>query len=284
MANKPNVFDATEANFEQRVILRSRDVPVVVDFWAPWCGPCKTLGPLLEKIAAEHDGRFELVKVNVDECQQLAMMFRVQSVPTVYAFRDGQPVDGFAEAQPESVVRQWIDRFAPAPEREAIEVGEEALAAGDLPGAHRGFLAALQKDANHGRALLGMARVLLARGDADGAKGYLNRIDADDPVAAQAERVRGVLAFADDADDEIALRARIEADRKDVEAWYKLGATLAASGRTDEALEAMLRVVEIDRSFREDAGRKALLSLFDLLGHEEPRVISFRRRLSSVLF
>ena len=286
MNMRAHVFDATEANFQTRVMTRSTEVPVVVDFWAPWCEPCRTLGPALEKLASEFEGRFELAKLNVDENQQLAAMFRIQSVPMVYLFKDGQPVDGFAGAQPERVLRQFIEKHVPPPDRDMLEVGRQALASDDLRLAKRAFDAALQKANGDGQgaALLGLARVAIAERNTEKANDYLDRIKPEDPAASEAALVREVLAFAEDSGKERKLRKRLKADPRDVEAWYSLGATLALDRNIEEALAAFLKVVELDRDYRKDAGRKAMLSLFGLLGHDSPVVSRFRKQLSLVLF
>lgn len=283
MANK-YVFDVSEADFQQRVLLRSREVPVVVDFWAPWCQPCRVLTPVLEELAGEFEGRFELAKVNVDEAPQLATVLQIRSVPTVYAFLDGRPVDAFAGAQPKNAVRQFIERLVPPPEQDPLGMGEEALARGDVASAERAFQQVLTDKPDHGQALLGLARVALTRRDTKAAEAYLDRIKEEDPAHPQAERVRGALAFSEHAGDESDLRQRVAASPRDPEAWYRLGATLAVNGRLDEALEAFLKVVEVGRAWNEEAGRKALLTLFDLIGQGEPRVVAARRRLASLLF
>jgi putative thioredoxin len=278
------VFDVTEADFQQRVLVRSREVPVVVDFWAEWCGPCKTLTPVLEKLAAEFKGAFEVAKVDVDKNERLAAMLRIQSIPTVYAFVDGQPVDGFQGAQPEKVVRQFIERLVPPPEEDPLEIAEQALAAGDTALAEKAFRRVLETKPDSGVALLGLARVALSKRDTKMAATLLDRIKEADPAWQQAQRVKGVLAFGEHAADEKELRQRIAANARDPEAWYQLGATLALNGRHDEAMDAFLEVVKVGRSWNEDAGRKALLSLFDLLGADDPRTMAARRRLASLLF
>jgi putative thioredoxin len=282
--NQRYVFDVTEADFQQKVLVRSREVPVVVDFWADWCGPCKTLTPILEGLAAEFKGAFELAKVNVDQCPQLAGMLRIQSIPTVYAFVDGQPVDGFQGAQPQKVVRQFVERLVPPPEEDPLEIAEQALAAGDTALAEKAFRRALETNPDLGVALLGLARVALSKRDTKSAAALLDRIKEEDPAWQQAQRVKGVLGFGEQAGDEKELRQRLAANARDPEAWYTLGATLALNGRYDEAMDAFLEVVKVGRSWNDDAGRRALLSLFDLLGADDPRTIAARRRLASLLF
>jgi putative thioredoxin len=271
----------------QRVMERSLEVPVVVDFWAEWCGPCKTLGPVLEKLAEEYGGAFELVKVDVDKNPRIAQAFRVQSIPLVYAFVGGQPVDGFQGAIPPAEVKKFIERLVPAPEKSALEVAREAVEANDLVTAKAAFEAVLRDKpdpAAAGEAHLGLARIALAGRDAAGATRHLDQIGEADAQYAQAQRLKGVLAFNADAGEEPALRATLAAEPKNAEAWYRLGATLATQLRYEDALDAFLKVVTLDRGYREDAGRKAMLSLFDLLGAENETSIKYRRRLAALLF
>jgi putative thioredoxin len=285
LGGKKHVYEGTEQNFQQRVMERSMEVPVVVDFWAEWCGPCRTLGPALEKLAEEYDGAFELVKVDVDKNPRLAQAFRVQSIPLVYAFAGGQPVDGFQGALPAAEVKKFIERLVPAPERNPLEIAQEALDAGDYPLAQEAFEAVLQtRPESAGVAHIGLARVALAAQDTARATAHLNQIGEGDPQYTQAQRLKGVLAFNVDAGDETALRAATTANPKDAESWYRLGATLATQLRYEDALDCFLKVVGQDRAYRDDAGRRAMLSLFDLLGAENEISIKYRRRLAALLF
>ncbi len=282
---KKHVYEANEQNFQQRVMDRSMEVPVIVDFWAEWCGPCKTLGPALEKLAEEWDGAFELVKIDVDKNPRLAQAFRVQSIPLVYAFVGGQPVDGFQGAVPPAELRKFVERVCPPPEKSPLEIARKAVETGDDPLAAQAYEAVLQESPEHaGEANMALARIALSQRDAVKATEHLNRIGEADNQYAQAQRLRGVLSFNADAGDEAALRAGVATDPKDAAAWYQLGATVATQLRYEDALEAFLKVVSLDRGYREDAGRKALLSLFDLLGPENELAIKYRRRLAALLF
>ncbi|MGK0361762.1 MAG: putative thioredoxin [Bradymonadia bacterium] len=281
----PYVFDVSEVpDFQERVMKASMETPVLVDFWAPWCQPCKTLTPALEKVVAEYGGRVLLAKVNVDQAQQLAQAFRVQSVPSVFLFDQGQPVDAFQGARSEKEIKEFISALVPPPVADPIDTARAAYAAGDMIAAELAFTDVLATEPRHGEALLSLARIALSRGAPDTASGWLDQIPAEDPVYAQAQRMRGVFAFAEHAGDLATLEAAVEADADDVESWYTLGATRATQGDPEGACKAFIKVVMLDREYREDGGRAALLAIFDMLGSDDPLVAKYRRRLASVMF
>jgi putative thioredoxin len=284
METKPFVSTATDADFQEKVILKSQEVPVLLDCWAQWCEPCKTIGPILESLAAEYEGRFELVKVDIDACPQIAMGLRIQSVPTIYILKDGRPVDGFQGAQPESAIRALLDRHVEAPAFDPLKAAQNAAATGDTDGAARLYRSLLETEPEHGEALLGMARLALSQADTGAAQGWLDQITADNAMFASAEKLRGVIGFSSDIGELAALQDAVARDPRDVASWYSLGATCALENRFEDAFEAFLKVVMIDREFRDDAGRKALISLFEVLGSEDPQVMTTRRRLASILF
>jgi putative thioredoxin len=243
-----------EAEFHERVIERSKQVPVVVDFWAPWCAPCRTLGPVLEQAIRELDGKIELVKVDTDESQLLAQRHRIQGIPAVKAFRNGQLVDEFTGNQPPPVVRQFVAQLVPS-EKELAE--KEALAE---------------------------AAAHLQAGELDQVEPLLARVDLRGPRFDKVESLRKMLELAKVARDyggEEKARARLAADEKDLEARYALGTALAARGETREALEQLLEIVTRSRKFRDDAGRRAMLTLFEHTSDDE-LVREFRRRLQIV--
>ncbi len=278
------VFEVTDQDFQTRVLAASRDIPIVVDFYADWCQPCKTLTPVLEKVVGEFRGGMYLAKIDVDKNPQVTSALRIQSMPTVVVFKDGQPVDGFQGAQPENVVRELLSRHAQAPEQSPAEIVKAALAAGDVATAERALQMVVAERPEDGEALLGLARIAIGRGDVDRAKSWLDGVPELDPSHTAAERLRGLLGFGAFAGDLASLRAKVEANPSDAESWYGLGATLALSGDNEAAMDAFLKVVATDRSYRDDGGREALLSMFDLLGTDEPAVLSRRRRLATLLF
>jgi putative thioredoxin len=278
------VSDASDLDFQEKVLLRSQEVPILLDCWAAWCEPCKTIGPILEKLAREYEGRFELVKVDVDACQQIATGLRIQSVPTLYLFKDGQPVDGAQGAQSEAAIRALLDRHVAPPAFDPLVAARTAVTAGDTDTAAQLYRGLLEEDAEHGDALLGMARLALSQTDASAAQGWLDKITTENEAFDSAQKLRGVVGFSNDAGDLIDLQSAVDADPSNVEAFYGLGATLALANRFDEAFEAFLKVVMIDREYREDAGRKALLSIFEVVGMDDPLVVATRRRLAALLF
>ena len=276
-----HVRDVDEATFSREVIERSRQVPVVVDFWAAWCGPCRVLGPVLERLAEAAGGDFELVKVDVDANPQLAMEYRVQGIPAVKAFRDGRVVAEFTGALPEPRVGEWLKGVTPSASDRLAADGRAAEERGDTRAAEEAYRAALGQDAGHAGATVGLARVLAAGGAVREALELLEPLVGN----AEAERLRSRLRFraASEHVDVDALNARLEADPRDIEAHYQLGLALAADEAYTAALDHLLEAVRIDRRAG-DGARKAMIEIFSLLGDEDPRTQDYRRRLSSVLF
>ena len=280
----PWVIDATDQDFETQVIERSKQIPVVVDFWAPWCGPCRTLGPLLERLADEHAGDFVLARVNTDENPGLANAFRVQSIPMVIGVRDAKLAAHFVGAQPESAVRDFLAQLLPSDAERRAEEGHELLAAGQPNEAEAAFRDALDTDARAGGALLGLAKIHSDRGDVPAALALLDRVESG-PHRQEADRLAAALRIRQSgAGDEAALRARVDANPADLDARFALAQVLAAGGRYDQALEQYLAIVKTDRNFRDDAARKAMIDVFDLLGPGNDLADRYRSELAKVLF
>jgi putative thioredoxin len=285
------VKDATTASFKADVIDASKTVPVIVDFWAAWCGPCKQLTPVIEKIVRDQRGKVRLVKVNVDENQAISAQLRIQSLPTVYAFRDGQPVDGFVGVQPESTIKAFVDRLvaddAEVGIAELLKTGEELLEEDDLQGAAEVFASILQEDGANAEALAGLASCYMKSGDLARAKQTLALVPPDKRAIASVKSIEAALELAEkgaDSGELDQLRRRVAENPKDLQARLDLATGLGAVGDRQEALELLLDLVRMDRTWNEEAARKQLLQLFDAWGPKEPLVAEGRRRLSSILF
>jgi putative thioredoxin len=285
------VKDASLATFAKDVLEASRSVPVLVDFWAPWCEPCKQLTPTLEKVVRSFGGKVRLVKVNIDQNQALAGQLRIQSIPTVYAFRDGRPLDGFQGAQPESAVRAFVERLlgeeAAVDAAAAIGAADQALEAGDLQGAAEVYAAVLQSDPQNAAALAGLARCYLKSGDAARAEQTLELVPPDKRDSGPVASARAALELArvaDKAGDIGKLKAKVEAEPADHQARIDYAVALAAGGRKTEAAEELLESFRRDRKWNEEAARKQLVKLFDAWGPKDPATLEGRRKLSSLMF
>jgi putative thioredoxin len=289
------IKDTTTANFMKDVIEASRSALVLVDFWANWCAPCKQLGPVLEKVVASYGGSVRLVKLDTDAHPSVAAQLRVQSLPTVYAFRDGRPLDGFVGVQPESMLRQFIDRLlgdsaagdaGPGLE-DILAAAAEAFEAGDLQAAAEAYSAVLQEDQSNVDALAGLARCYLKTGDTERAKQMLSLVSPDKENTPAVQAVKAAIELAAKAtgsDETAALEERIAKNPADHEARYELAVALAASGYKSEALEHLLTIVRRDRKWNDEAARKQLLQLFEVWGPKDEYTIEGRKRLSSILF
>lgn len=283
-ADSPFILDVTDADFETAVLERSRQVPVVVDFWAPWCGPCRTLGPLLEALTAEHAGTFVLAKVNIDENPGLAAAFRIQSIPMVIAFRDGAVANHFVGALPEPGLRDFLAQLLPSEGEQLARAGTDLLAGGKLGEAEASFRQALERDPRTAEALIGLARILAERGEVDDALTLLGRVGPG-PRSQEADRLAAALRIRQSgAGDETELRARVDTHPDDLDSRFTLAQALAARGAHGEALQHYLTIVQRDRSFRDDGARKAMLDIFELLGPGHDLVQEYRSELAKVLF
>ena len=279
--------DVSEQDFEQSVVQRSHEVPIVIDFWAPWCGPCRTLGPTLEKLAEEQQGKFILAKINIDENPMLAQAFQIQSIPAVKAVRNGALAGEFLGAQPEPNVRRFIEQLMPS-EAESLAVEAQRLEeAGKAQGAESLYRAALAKEANQPLALLGLARVLVQRGEENDAQTLLTRIPNTVPEHPAAQQLLAQLRLKQtgaSAGDEQKYRDRLAADQNDLDARFELSQVLAAVGRFEEALTELLTIVKKDRKFRDEGARKAMLEIFEVIGARSDLAEHYRSELAKVLF
>ncbi|GGF45444.1 thioredoxin [Azorhizobium oxalatiphilum] len=283
------VVDTTMQTFMADVMEDSKTRPVLVDFWAPWCGPCKTLTPIIEKAVRAKKGKVRLAKMNIDEHPGIAQRLGVQSIPAVYAFVNGQPVDGFTGALPESQITAFIDRLTgeDAGLAELIEVAEQALAGGDAVAAGNAFGRVLSEEPENLKALGGLARALVVLGDLEQAEEALAQVPANkvnDPAIAAARAAIELVRQTADLGDTAELEAAVAADPADHQARFDLALALAAGNRQEEALAHLLEIVKRDRTWNEDGARKQLVQLFDAWGPTDPLTISGRRKLSAILF
>jgi putative thioredoxin len=284
MTRESGILEVNDASFYQQVLVRSHELPVVVDFWAPWCGPCRQLAPVLERVAASANGRFVLAKLNVDDSPAIARQYGVQSIPLVVAFRDGQPVNQFLGLQPEAAVREFVARLEPSEaDRSAREAAQLALR-GERTAAEARYRAALALEPRHEAALLGLARLLGERGETEPALELLARIVPGSPAEAEVDRLSAELRMrAHGRADEAALRRRIAADPDDFTARLELGRALAATQRHADALELLLEVIRRSSAHIDEA-RKAVLDVFELLGPRHELTQRYRKQLAQALF
>jgi putative thioredoxin len=284
------IKDATDASFMADVVEASRTTPVIVDFWATWCGPCRQLGPALEKAVTAAKGAVKLVKVDIDKNPAYAGQLRVQSIPAVFAFVDGRPVDGFMGALPDSQVRDFVDRIGKlggggaSPVDELLDMARESLALGDMGGAAQAYAQALQMDPANVKAIGGMAKLYQQAGDLERAAEVLEMAPADakDP---DIQSVRAAIALAAEAPSETAaFEARLAADADDHEARLELATALAAAGRLGEAVDQLIEIIRRDRAWNDEAARKQLLNVFEAAGQMSDVARQGRRKLSALLF
>ncbi|MGB3350620.1 thioredoxin [Brucella anthropi] len=286
------VKDTTTAGFQADVITESRNQPVLVDFWAPWCGPCKQLTPIIEKAVRDAGGAVKLVKMNIDDHPAIAGQLGIQSIPAVIAFVNGQPVDGFMGAVPESKVKEFIAKIggpsdAEAALAEAITAANELIEAGDFVQASEIFSSILHAVPDNVDAIVGLATCLLESGDAEKAREILAQLPADKQNAPVVRALEARLALADQVKligDPIALEKRIRADPKDYQARFDLAQVRNAQGRREDAANELLFIMKSDREWNEDGARKQLLQFFEAWGNADPATLGARRKLSSLLF
>ena len=287
------IKDTTDRGFAADVLQESMNQPVIVDFWAPWCGPCKQLTPVLERQVAAAKGAVKLVKINIDENPQIAGRLRIQSIPAVYAFRGGQPVDGFQGALPESQVKDFIKRLAamaggpPSAVDEMMEAAKQALEAGEIQMAAQAYAEVLQAEPDRVEAIAGLARAYLLAGDLAGARTVLESVPPDALNHEDVKAVTAALALAEKAGEagkSDGLKAALDADPDNLQARYDYGLALVAEGKTEEAIDEFLAIFKRDRKWEDDKARKELLNLFEALGPMDPIVSAGRRKLSALMF
>jgi|TARA_B110000908_G_scaffold170722_1_gene231112 putative thioredoxin len=289
------IKDATEASFMADVIEMSQTIPVIVDFWAPWCGPCKTLGPMLEDAVRAVKGAVKMVKVNADECQGLTGQLQIQSLPTVYAFFEGKPVDGFQGAVPQSEISEFVARVVkmgggetPADTlNDAVEAAEDMLTEGEADDAAQTFSAILGEDPNHAGAYGGLVRSHIAMGDLDQAEAVLNGAPSEISESPELEAAAAQLALARQAADAgpvVELTAAVEADETDHQARFDLALALHANDDAQGAVDQLLELFRRDRDWNEGAAKTQLFTVFDALKPSDPIVLNGRRKLSTLIF
>ncbi len=286
MSESAYSFDVTSENLQTAVVDASRERPVLLDFWASWCGPCKMLMPILEKLVTEYDGQILLGKVNIDEQQELATQFGVRSVPTVKLFRGGEVVDEFLGAQPEGTIRALIDPHIERASDREMEEARRLQAQGQTGGAIEKAHAAAASDPGNIRVQLGLAELLMTAGEYGAAEAVLRGLPADIGASDGVSQLFARLEFArtaSDAPPAEVLEQRIAADARDSEARYQLAARLLVSGRYPEAMDQLLELLRRDRTWGNEAGRRGLVKVFEILGDSDERVGRYRRLMFNAL-
>jgi len=291
------VKDSDQTKFAKDVLEASRTVPVIVDFWAPWCGPCKTLQPMIEKVVTEAKGAVKLVKINIDENKMLAQQLRIQSIPAVYAFFGGRPVDGFMGAVPESQIREFVGRLVQASGgagaegaddlNAALEHAKQAVAENDFQLAAQIYNEVLEVAPDNLPALAGLAKCYAQEGQTDQALAILARVPAKDKTNAEIVAVQAQLDLAEKAKAAGPigeLQAKANADPKDFQSRLDLAMAYWAANQKQEAIDELLDMIKLDRNWNEAAARQQLLKFFEALGFADPLAVAGRKRLSTILF
>ena len=282
MSSSPHVIDVTTAEFETAVVARSHQLPVVVDFWADWCQPCRMLGPVLEKLAARDEGRWVLAKVDTQANQDLAQSFGIQGIPNVKAFVNGEVVDEFSGALPEYAVDQWLQKLVPSPADDLLDRARDQEAGGDAAGAIETYIEVLGEDPDHAEARAALISALVRTDDVPEARGLLDEVADHQWGTTEGKLERAWLAVeAAVARPAAELTPLVEGD---LEARYELAMRLAGDEQWEEAFELLLHIVATDRQFRDDLGRVAMVRLFEVLGDEDEITDRYRRRMGSIMY
>lgn len=274
--------EVTDGNFAIEVQQRSKELPVVVDFWAPWCGPCRVLGPVIEKVAGEYAGKVVLAKLNTDENPKVSALFRIQGIPAVKAFKDGKVIAEFTGAYPEPQVRAFFEKIVGVPAIRVTDEAEAHLRSGNVEAAEASYRAILAKSPNQPDALVGLATVLLSRGETSAASELLDRAPTDRRAKVMKHRI-----FLDGFAKKHAgenLESEAAASPRDPRARYRWGVMLAAREQYEAALDELIESIRLDKTFAEGAARKAVLAVFDILGLDSELTREYQRKLSNVLF
>ncbi|MCP4314874.1 MAG: thioredoxin [Hyphomicrobiales bacterium] len=288
----PLIKDTTTADFTNDVLAESQNQPVLVDFWAPWCGPCKQLGPIIEKAVTEQRGQVKLVKLNIDDHPAIPGQMGIQSIPAVVAFSGGKPVDAFQGAVPESQIKQFIDKLVKenggAPDIDAILAeGRTALEAGDVNTAAQIFGTILQEQPDNAKALAGMAECMIAAGQEDRAKELIEGLSDEQKQVPEVASIVARFALEDEAaelGDAAQLEARLAGNPDDHEARFDMAKILNVKGQRDAAADHLLHIMKADREWQDDGARKQLLTFFEAWGPTDPATVAARRKLSSLMF
>ena len=285
-----SIVESNTDQFSTDVIEKSQKLPVLVDFWAPWCGPCKTLTPVIEKIVNEYQGRLALVKINVDENQALASQMRVQSIPMVVAFKDGAPVDGFAGALPESQLREFIDKLFEgevSPLEKLVNEAGSFLENGDIEEAVRLYSQVVEVDPKNPLGYAGLIRAMMVENKTDEALNYIEALDAALKNSNEVSGLKAALELLEsesNSEDLELLRQNLDNDPEDPDARYDLAVSLYGKGKVEESIDMLVELVKTHGQWNEDAARSQLLKIFEARGHLDEHTIEGRRKLSSVLF